>query len=125
MSCDELSGTVVEVYRGESRTLRLEVVDDARDPVDLTGYTVRFTLKRRVKDTHVVLELVSTTPTEIEILVPEADGFANIYLDADTMNNIPVGQYVFDIWLETAPDTRFPVVLPSIFEVKGPVTTYA
>lgn len=116
-----LESDALVVFRGESKTLRLEVTQSSV-AVDLTGAVVYFTVKQGVSDRDPLFQKTSTEPTQIEITNPRA-GVANILLTPVDTANLDAGDYIYDVWIHyTATGKRFPVVYPSTFRVELPVT---
>jgi hypothetical protein len=119
-----LPENAVSVIRGSSKTLNLTVKDKHGEPVDLTGSTLYFTVKRKETDRDCLIQKISTDSAQIEIASPATQGTAQIFLQpSDT--TIDPGKYRFDIWVVLASGARFVVVPPSVFEVKVGVTVLA
>jgi hypothetical protein len=117
-----LPENAVSVTRGTSKTLVLTVKDKEGDPVNLTGATIYFSVKRDEEDVgNPLIQKISTNSTEIEIPNP-TDGIAKIYLQPSDTQNFDVTQYKFDVWMVSAIGKRFVVVKTSIFNVEAAVT---
>jgi len=114
----------VEVTQGASKTLVLTVVDQNGDFVDLTGWKVYLTVRGSLDDQTPLIVKTSADATQIALPDPR-NGTARIYiLPADTAN-LDRGDYLYDIWVETASGDRVPVVPVSIFRVVQGVTRFA
>jgi hypothetical protein len=120
-----LPENAVSIYRGVSKTLKLTVAqtDDDGDavPVDLTGASVYFTVKKELKDTIPVIRKSTAQITEVEVTDPKA-GEAAIYLNPVDTQTLEPGQYLFDVLVVLASGKRYIVVKVSIFEVLAGVT---
>lgn len=120
-----LGAQTIELFKGQSKTFLLSVKEEpANTPADLTGATVYFTVKRRVGDATAIIAKTSATVTEIEILVPETDGKAKIFLSPSDTNAMSPGNYVYDVWVELVSGKRYPVIEPSAFVLKDSVTVF-
>lgn len=106
----------VTIYRGSSATYKLTAVDADGKPLDLTGASVHFTVKRSLEDTLPVIRKSTANVAEAEITSPKG-GIAKIYLVPADTKNLHECQYVFDVWTILASGKRYPIVPPSIFEV--------
>lgn len=112
----------VPIVRGTSKTLKLFVLDRENKPVNLTGATVHFTVKKEVMDRVPVLKKSSQVLTEIEISAPPEDGIARIFLDpADTQDMEP-NFYFFDVWVILSSGKRYQVVKTSQIELLPGIT---
>lgn len=120
----QLGADTIEIYKGESKTLLLTVLDENRDPQDLTGATLTMTVRKRITDTATVITKVSTTVTEIEIQAPATGGLAKIFLTPADTSSLAPGDYVYDIWTELASGRKSPVIKPSQFVILLAVTTF-
>jgi len=116
-----LPENAVTVIRGVSKTLLLYVKDKHKEPADLTGSTIYFSVKVAAEDPHPLIQKVSADIAEIEIPNP-TDGIAKIYLQPADTQNLDFGKYVFDAWMINSAAKRFVVVKPSVFEVRPGVT---
>ena len=122
--CTTLGPDTIEVYKGESKTLVLTVLDENRAAQDLTGATLTMTVRKRITDTTAVITKVSTTVTEIEIQTPATDGKAKIFLVPADTSALAVGPYVYDVWVTLSSGRRSPVIKPSLFSILQAVTTF-
>ena len=112
----------VSVIRGTSKTLVLTVKDKNKEPVDLTGATIYFSVKKKETDTgNPLIQKVSTDSVQIEVPNP-TDGIAKIYLQPSDTQNLDITQYKFDVWMVSSIGKRFVVVKPSIFNVEAGIT---
>ncbi len=118
-----LGAQTIEVFKGQSKTWLLSVKEDpGGGPADLTGAKLYFTVRKTLDAVAAVIEKTSDVITEIEILAPEIDGQARVFLSPSDTNNLTIGDYVYDMWLELASGRRYPIIDPSPFIIKQPVT---
>lgn len=90
MTCDDNNN--IECYRGDTHTLHLTF--SANDvPLDLTGKTVYFTVKRELTDTDEEAIIAKT----VSSFVDPTDGEVNIELTSE--DTTPAGDYWYDIQL--------------------------
>ena len=111
----------VTVVRGSSKTLTLTVKDSDGGPLDLTGSTIYFTVKKREKDEDALIQKISTDSAQIDIPNP-TDGIAKITINPADTSSLATGKYKFDVWVVLSGGDRVVVVLPSVFEVVAGVT---
>lgn len=124
------SSNSIDLYQGESKDLDLSIVKEVKDingvpveqPVDLTGATIYFCVRRKVNSPDLLIAKNSTNILDIEILTPLTDGLAIIHLASDDTRNMEAGEYVFDIWIVLSSGKKTPVVEVSEFIVKEAVT---
>lgn len=124
------SSNSIDLYQGETKDLDLLVVREVKDvnnnpveePVDLTGATIYFSVRRSASSPDLLIGKDSTNLLAIEIVAPATSGTAIIHLLADDTKNMPPGEYVFDIWVVLSSGKRSPVVEISEFIVKEAVT---
>lgn len=114
----------ITVYRGQNKTLGVTVVNDHNIAVDLTGGRILFTVKESVDSTNPLIQKSSDDITQAALVSPR-EGRAHIYLSPTDTKNMAIKQYVFDVWFITADNKRYPVVLPSVFDLKPSVTVLA
>jgi len=117
MSTAGYEGPTISIYKGESKTLRLTVVDENRDPIDLNGATITMTVKQKICDTTALFTKVSTDTDQIEILTPTTDGKADIKIAPSDTTPLDPGEYVHDTWVVLASGRRGPAIKPGVFEV--------
>lgn len=83
----------LETYRGESQTLSLAFTDDSSNPIDISSYTILFTVKRVLDadatDADAAITLSGT-------VLSGSGGTASISL-ASTDTLIDIGDYYYDI----------------------------
>ena len=85
--------------RGDGRTYRLQVfTDDTKATVkDITGSTVRFTVKEKNADADPgVLQLTSANVAQIEIDDP-GNGKAKIFVKNAQTQDLEIRSYIYDV----------------------------
>jgi hypothetical protein len=122
MTVHTLGPDTLEIYKGEDKTWRLSVIDDSRNPVNLTSTEITMTVRPALCDKRTTIVKSSTDVAEIEIIAPATDGQAYIYfVQADT-EDLTHGTYVFDIWIKLNTGKQKPIVKSSAFEILPAVT---
>ena len=127
------SSNSVEIYRGQSLDLELELTIDEKQPdgqvkevpLKLGGVGIYLMVKRNIGDERPIISKSTANALEIEIVGDPDDGLALIHFDpTDTKDEIP-GELVFDVWVELSSGKRYPVVEVSLFSILKPVTVIA
>ena len=124
------SSNSIEMSQGESRDLDLWVVNEVTnidgvsydEPVDLTGATVYFSVRRKTESPHVLIRKYSGDVLAIEMIAPSSCGMAVIHLFSDDTKHMRPGEYVFDVWVLFSTGKQVPVIEPTEFIIKGAVT---
>ncbi|MFQ5647250.1 MAG: BppU family phage baseplate upper protein [bacterium] len=98
----------IELYRGDSRTLEVTVSDE-NGPANLTGSTVKFSVKKKKGDTAYIIKKSTTDPSEINI-VDAVNGKLEIYLIPDDTQDVAIASYHFDVEVETSTNKIYTVV---------------
>jgi hypothetical protein len=111
----------ISIIRGSSKTLKLTVTDENDAVVNLTGATIYFSVKVGERDPQPLFQKSSLNPAQAEITTPR-EGVALIYLQPSDTQSLDPHEYVFDVWTVLANGKRYPVVKPSVFEVKPGVS---
>jgi hypothetical protein len=114
----------VVIYRGTSKTLELTVTDASGNPVDLTGSTIYFTVKKCIEEQEVLFQKRSTDPLQIEITQPKA-GKAKIYIQPIDTSSLEIRSYKFDVLVVLSSGKRYIVVPPTDLTVQLAVTVLA
>jgi len=90
---------------------------DLEEPFDLTGAVVRMMVRKTEDSSEILITKVSTTPTEALILTPESEGKVEIYFDPADTEDLDVGEYFFDIQVDTATSKRYTPVKGKMYVV--------
>jgi hypothetical protein len=67
--------------------------DENGDPVDLTGYTARMQIRRRVRDTDPLIELIEGSTGASRITLGGTAGTILLEIDADATAELPATQF--------------------------------
>lgn len=124
----------VRVIRGTSKSFKLTVSDLREDsivscgcdkasppPLDLTGATIHFTVKKEISDRLPVIKKSSINSSEIEIVNAKA-GIAKIHLAPSDTQDLEPNFYVFDVWVVLANGKRFCITGPCQLQIEYGVT---
>lgn len=106
MTCLDL-----EIFQGDTKTYRITVTDGSV-AIDITGYTVYFSVKQN--NTGIIEKVVTS-------LADPENGIADIVLSS-TDTDIEVGQYDYDIRLKDDSDNVY-TLSKGILTIKGVVTS--
>jgi len=86
---------ISDFYRGDTQVYRLILKKEDGTPVDLTGSSVWFTIKRNVKD----LDTEAIVQKKVDNHVDPSNGITEIKLEPSDTNTATPGQYVYDFQL--------------------------
>lgn len=117
-----LGADEVKIYKGESKTFLLSVLDGNNNPVDLAGSEIYFTLRPKLCDDKVVLTKSSLDSAQIEIKSPATDGEAYVHFVPSDTEDLDHGDYVYDVWVKLTNGKQIVIIEPSLFEIKPPIT---
>lgn len=124
------SSNAVEIYRGQSKDLELEMTVDKEQPsgeveevpLKLGGVSIFLSVKRDIDHTKPIIYKSTDDALQIEVKGDPDDGIALIHFDpGDTKDEIP-GDLVFDVWVQLSSGKRYPVVEVALFKILKPVT---
>jgi len=108
----------IELVRGNSPTINVTVTDDEGTVVNLTGYTMKMSVKYQAEDTDANALIGPLTAT----IANPASGIG-VFSLTPTNTDIGAGDYVYDIKIENAGGTQFHTVVgPSKFTILENVT---
>ena len=102
-----------KMFKGDHKTFELQVKDQDGNPIDLSGATIRMTVKKHATDETAVISKTSNNASEISITDP-ANGIAEIYLVPSDTRNLDAGKYIFDIEITTAAGKVYTVLLANL-----------
>lgn len=105
------------VVRGDTPTLSVIVKDSIGAIVDLTDYTMKFTVKRSTADTDANAVI---GPSNMTIATP-ASGIGTIKLSS-AQTALPARKYYYDVQINNGTSSVYTVVGPATFEIKDDVT---
>lgn len=82
----------LEIKKGATESYEIQILDENKSPIDITGWTIYFTCKTNITDADddAVISIDVTTHTD------PANGKTTIPFTSDD-TNIEVGQYIFGI----------------------------
>ena len=113
------TGNDIEVFRGDTFTRTLTFLDNSQDPIDITGWTVYFTIKKDKDDpdasavikkditSHSVplsgQTILSLTASELDDLLGDYYYDFQIKKDDGTIKTLVVGKFIvyFDVTRRT------------------------
>jgi hypothetical protein len=126
MACPILGPDTAYIYRNSDKSWLIEVFDKNRAPVDLTGARLTFTVRKKISSTSTLIVKTSDTPGEIDIDPDQTEtgnrGQATLFLvPADTVNLVASGE-IYDVWVKLQTGEQEPVIEPSRFDIRDPVT---
>ena len=121
-SCAALS-TEIGLYKGDDKTFRITVTDNSSpaQPLDLTGYTLRFTAKNSASDETAVISKTSAVSGEIDLILTGDKNQADIIIDRVDTVELSIGPLVFDIEAET-PAGKFHTIVVGSLNILQDVT---
>ena len=112
----ELAQTNLTIKRGDSKTYTLKFADEDNSPIDITGWTVFFTMKANIDDVDNDAKIKKDITTHTD----PTNGETEISLSAtDTAQDI--GSYVFDIQIKKSTG-EIKTILEGIINVGKDVT---
>lgn len=103
----------LDIYEGEDKTFSVLIKDSAGDPIDITGYTFLFVVKRKLNnpDNSAVIKKIITNHTD------PTNGLTQIALTEEDSEG-KHGQYVYDYqWIDTSTNRRV-VLKKANFEIE-------
>jgi hypothetical protein len=80
----------ISTYQGDFLQATLAVKDTNNNPINLNGYAIRGQVRASYGSTGVLLDLNPTITNYVS-------GLINISIPSDVTDEIPVGQFVYDI----------------------------
>ena len=88
--------------RGDSREYRLEVTDENDNVLNITGSTIRFTVKENISDSDPgAFQLTSANPAQIDI-DDGGNGKARIFVTNTNTQDLTIKRYLYDIQVQPA-----------------------
>ena len=86
---------IKDFYRGDSKTINMSFKDNTGNPIDLTGATIWFTVKRNPMD----LDSNAVIQKEITSHTDATNGLSTISLAPTDTNDLEIRSYNYDIQL--------------------------
>ena len=116
----------LRMVRGQTLRLAVTVKDHNQARVSLTGATIHLRVRPDPKAAPVIT--LSSPATGITIAADQVGttkGDCTATIAPSLTASLPVGDYVYDLWIVDAAADRFPVVAPSRLTILPEVTTIA
>jgi len=86
------------IYKGKGKTFHVSHKDSAGAVIDITGWTLYFTAKKKLDDPDSEAVLQKTVTNHVDAI----NGLSDIvFLNADTVN-LKIGEYFYDIQSDDA-----------------------
>jgi hypothetical protein len=104
--------TPIEIYQGDTFKRDLTFKNQDGTPVNITGATIKLTVKAKATDTAVIIE-------QDAIIVDGPNGTAQLVVADTVTKDITVDQYVYDIGLDL--NNEKTTILIGNFKVQQPV----
>ena len=114
----------VEVVASEDQTFRLTVTDLAGSPEDLTGRTLRFTVREKGAhaDPIALISKSSLVPGEIDFVPPFSGGLADVTLVPADTSSLKPKDYLYDVWLIEGTGEQYNIISSTKFSIKQRIT---
>lgn len=109
----------ITIFKGEDKTYTIRVVDDAGDPVDISGFTVEFEVKTAVglADPASIAKAVGSGI----VIAPDQvanKGEATLTIDPADTNTLTALIYKYDLIVIDGGGERQVVIAPSNFDLR-------
>ena len=111
-----MTSTTLKVYRGDTKTYNLTFTDSASAAIDITGYTVFFTVKEKNTDTDANAKISKTVTSHSDA----TNGITTFSLTT-TETDLEIKSYHYDIQLKDDSGNIITCV-KSTFEVSQDIT---
>ena len=92
-----MANDTITINRGDTYVRTINLLDSAGDPIDATGWTIYFTVRKNVADT-------SATSDTDKTVAGDVSGIHTLTVSS-TETNITPGNYFYDIQIKKADDT--------------------
>lgn len=83
--------TDITIKRGSTYQQNLEAEDSSGNPIDLDGWSLRFMVKRDIRDDDAAAVIDETLTASI----PTTGGLASFIIQASLTKDFPVGQFIY------------------------------
>lgn len=110
------------IVRGQTVRRTYTVKDEKGQRVDITGATVHLRIRPDIKAAPVVSKTTGSGITISAQTGSTKGQFVATLAPADT-KALPIGDYVYDVWVVEADADAFPVIAPSKFTILPEVTS--
>lgn len=109
----------MNVYRGDDKVFDINVTDSEGEIVDITGYTVKFTVRAEANDDTYLIHKTTPSGSGISLIDP-TNGVARLSLSS-TDTDLTPGKYVYDVEV-TDTNGRVSTVVVDTFKIIRDVT---
>lgn len=111
----------LEIIREDDATILLTVVDVNNATIELTGFTIKFTVKKYTSDASNIFQKTTAEATEIKMLDQDTNkGEAEVYIDSSDTTGLS-GEYHYDVEVTTVTGKK-KTIIKSRFTIKKDVT---
>lgn len=105
----------VEIIRGTTNTLQIDVVDATGTPYEIgTGETIVFGIKRNITDAE---------PFLVKVAYVDGAGIYSVRLFPEDTEGLSCGKYIYDVGMKAGAN-YFNIIEPSPFVIKPEVTSW-
>ena len=111
-----MTNTTIDIYRGDDRTLNLTFTQN-NSALDITGYTVKFTVKENISDTYANAKIAKTVTSHFD----PTNGKTQIDITHSDTSSLEEKGYHYDIEL-TDTSGNILTVVRGIFNVTLDIT---
>lgn len=94
-----MADSISPLYRGDTRTIKVTITDDAGDPVNIGGHSLWMTLKSDPADLDAaaVLQVSAVMPANAE----STAGIGYLTLSSTATDGLTPGRYYYDVqWVQ-------------------------
>jgi hypothetical protein len=94
-----MADSLSPLYRGDTRTIRVTITDDAGAPIDISGHSLWLTLKTSITDpdASAILQVSALMPAGGD----SASGIGYLTLSSADTDGLTPGKYPYDIqWVQ-------------------------
>lgn len=109
------------VYRGDDKTYNLHFVDGAGANINITGWTVFFTVKPYPLDSYDAADTGAVISKTVTSHTTPLDGKTAIVIADTELILLPIGVYMYDIQIKKA-DGAIKTIVVSSFTVLQDIT---
>lgn len=109
--------TSLSMIRGDSKTFNVHLRDGAGVDIDITDWTIFFTVKRAEKDT----DTTAVIKKDVTVHTDATHGQTSIMLTPSDTSSLPPVRYVYDI--QSKSDTNIVITLAKgVFTIEADIT---
>lgn len=97
--------TDLTIYRGDSKTWNITFTDSAGAAINITGYTVFFTVKKKNSYTDDTVDTAAIVQKNITVHTAPATGQTQVALQPSDTSSVTPAVYVYDMQLKDTSGT--------------------